>query len=173
TWRSPEGPGSGIEDRLRHPVVHVTQRDARAYAAWAGGRLPGEVEWEYAASLGLVDPTDPASGVRGPDGTARANVWTGIFPLFDTGADGHAGVAPVGCYEASRVGVHDMIGNVWEWTESRFGPATPRVAIKGGSYLCGANYCRRARAAARESMEPDLGTGHVGFRIVKDVDDRG
>jgi sulfatase modifying factor 1 len=63
-----------------HPVVHVTLNDARAYAAWAGGRIPTEVEWEYAASRGLFDPMDPESGVRAPDGTARANIWTGSSP---------------------------------------------------------------------------------------------
>jgi formylglycine-generating enzyme required for sulfatase activity len=169
TWRTPSGAGSTLEGKGRHPVVHVTLRDARAYAAWAGGRIPTEMEWEYAASLGLFDPGDPESGVRGPDGEARANTWDGTFPSLNTKDDGYSGTAPVGCYAASRIGAHDIIGNVWEWTETPFGQGTARFTIKGGSYLCGKTHCRRYRAAARGHLEKDFSTGHVGFRIVKDV----
>ncbi len=169
TWKTPAGAGSNLEGLDLHPVVHVTLNDARAYARWAGGRIPTEVEWEYAASLGLFDPDDPYSGVRGPDGEPRANVWTGHFPVADSGEDGFAGTAPVGCFAAGRTGAYDMIGNVWEWTESPFTPAAPRFTIKGGSFLCSDNYCRRYRAAAREQLEADFSTAHVGFRIVQDA----
>lgn len=168
TWRTPAGAGSNLEGVALHPVVHVTLNDARAYAQWAGGRLPTEIEWEYAASLGLFDPADPESGVRGPNGERRANIWTGIFPVVDFAQDGFAGVAPVGCFPPSLTGAFDMIGNVWEWTDSRFGPAEPRYTIKGGSYLCSENYCRRYRVAAREAFEVDFSTAHIGFRIVRD-----
>ncbi len=167
SWRRPEGAGSDLAGRDLHPVVHVTLEDARAYAAWAGGRLPTEVEWEYAASLGLFDPADPESGVRAPDGAARANVWTGLFPVINSRRDGFAGTAPVGCYEPGLTGAYDMIGNVWEWIDSPFAPSVPRFTIKGGSYLCGESYCRRYRVAARESFEADFGTAHIGFRIVR------
>lgn len=112
TWRTPEGAGSTLDGRPLHPVVHVTLNDARAYAAWAGGRLPTEVEWEYAASLGLFDPQDPESGVRGPDGSLRANIWTGTFPTMNSLQDGYAGTAPVGCFPPGRTGAYDLIGNV-------------------------------------------------------------
>ena len=168
SWRAPSGPGSSLNGLGRHPVVHVSLNDARAYADWAGGRLPNEVEWEYAASLGLFDPNDPESGLRGPNGEVRANTWSGLFPLFNTAEDGYAGTAPVGCYPASLIGAYDMIGNVWEWTETRFGSGQPHFTIKGGSFLCGANYCRRYRPAARESLEVDFSTAHVGFRIIRD-----
>lgn len=169
TWKTPIGEGSDLDGKGRHPVVHVTLNDARAYARWAGGRLPNEVEWEYAASLGLLDPDDPESGALGPNGEPRANIWNGTFPTTNTMEDGFSTTAPVGCFPASRIGTHDMIGNVWEWTESRFGPSIPRFTIKGGSYLCGETYCRRYRPAARGNLEPDFSTAHVGFRIVKDL----
>ncbi len=168
SWKTPEGEGSDLEGLAYHPVVHLSLNDARAYAKWAGGRLPSEVEWEYAASLGLFDPEDPLSGMRDPDGEARANIWTGLFPVMDTGKDGFTGLAPVGCFKPGRTGAYDMIGNVWEWTETPFGPDIPRVTIKGGSYLCSDSYCRRYRVAARDSMEMDFSSSHVGFRIVKD-----
>lgn len=167
-WKTPSGAGSDLDGLANHPVVHVSLNDARAYAEWAGGRLPNEVEWEYAASLGLFDPGDPLSGMRSPGGAARANIWTGLFPVMDTGQDGFSGLAPVGCFEPGLTGAYDMIGNVWEWTESPFGPATPRFTIKGGSFLCSDTYCRRYRVAARDSMEPDFSASHLGFRIVRD-----
>jgi formylglycine-generating enzyme required for sulfatase activity len=169
TWKTPAGAGSDLEGRALHPVVHVTLNDARAYAAWAGARLPTEVEWEYAASLGLFDSADPESGVRAPDGRLRANIWTGQFPVSDTADDGYAGTAPVGCFEPGRTGAYDMIGNVWEWTDSPYSPATPRFTIKGGSYLCAHDHCRRYRVAAREGLELDFSTAHVGFRVVMDA----
>jgi len=167
SWRTPRGVGSDLDGLSLHPVVHVSLNDARAYAAWAGGRLPTEVEWEYAASLGLFDPDDPESGMRGPNGEARANVWTGLFPMVDSGRDGFAGIAPVGCYEPALTGAYDMIGNVWEWTDTPFRSGTPRFTIKGGSYLCSENFCRRYRVAAREDFEADFSSAHIGFRIVQ------
>ncbi|MEL6362523.1 MAG: formylglycine-generating enzyme family protein [Pseudomonadota bacterium] len=169
TWRTPQGAGSSLESLELYPVVHVTLKDARAYAEWAGGRIPTEVEWEYAASLGLLDPDDPNSGVRGPNGAPRANIWTGFFPVNDTGRDGYVGTAPVGCFGPGLTGAYDMIGNVWEWTDTPFAPATPMFTIKGGSYLCSENYCRRYRVAAREDFEANFSTAHLGFRIVRDL----
>ena len=170
TWKTPTGAGSNLDGLALHPVVHVTLNDARAYAKWAGGRIPTEVEWEYAASLGLFDPNDPESGIRGPDGAPRANIWTGLFPVINSMRDGFAGTAPVGCFPPGLTGAYDMIGNVWEWTDSQFAPAVPRFTIKGGSYLCSENYCQRYRVAARQNLEADFSTAHVGFRIVQDIE---
>lgn len=167
SWRAPEGPGSDIAGRELEPVVHVTLADARAYASWAGGRLPDEIEWEYAASLGLADPADQVSGAYASSGAPVANTWQGIFPLANAAVDGFTSRAPSGCFAASAIGLYDMIGNVWEWTETPFGEGTH--TIKGGSYLCADNFCRRYRPAARHPQETDFSSSHIGFRIVRDV----
>ena len=166
TWRAPEGPGSDLEGRALHPVVHVSLADARAYAAWAGGRLPSEEEWEYAAAIGLPDPENSASGAYSAAGQPVANTWQGFFPLSDSAADGFSGRAPTGCFPPSRIGLYDMIGNVWEWTASPFDEVSN--TIKGGSYLCADNFCRRYRPAARHPQERDFSASHIGFRIIKD-----
>ncbi|MDP3459167.1 MAG: SUMF1/EgtB/PvdO family nonheme iron enzyme [Hyphomonas sp.] len=171
TWRAPEGPGSDISNRGRHPVVHVSLADAEAYAAWAGGRLPTEEEWEYAAAIGLPDPADPWSGAYAPSGAPRANTWQGFFPLMDDGADGFAGRAPAGCFAPNEIGLHDMIGNVWEWTATPYQSGTH--TIKGGSYLCADNFCRRYRPAARQPQETDFSSSHIGFRIVREPPEGG
>ena len=170
SWQAPDGGTRSIAGREHMPVVHVSKRDAEAYATWAGGRLPSEIEWEYAASLGLPDPDTATSGAYG-DGGPRANTWQGIFPVADMGSDGFRGAAPVGCFEADRIGLYDMIGNVWEWTDTPYGARTH--TIKGGSYLCADNFCRRYRPAARQPQETDFSSSHIGFRIVRDAPPEG
>jgi len=175
-WRHPDGRGSDLTGRAAEPVVHVTRRDAEAYADWLGHRLPSEAEWEYAALAGRRHDQADAD-LRDAGGHHQANVWQGVFPFRAVAEDGHAGRAPVGCYAANPYGLHDMIGNVWEWTASLydepagpFGPARrhpDQGVIKGGSYLCASNYCARARSAARQGQELDLPAGHIGFRTVR------
>ena len=166
-WRAPEGPGSSIQDRLDHPVVHIAYEDARAFARWAGGALPTEAQWEYAARGGLASARYEWGEEHPDKGAPKANTWQGAFPLQNSGADGFVGTAPVGCYAANGFGLHDMTGNVWEWTSTQFNPEDDNAGtIKGGSYLCAENYCRRFRPAARHPHERDFSTSHVGFRVV-------
>ena len=122
-WRHPEGPGSDIADRAQHPVVQLAHEDAQAYACWAGKALPTEAEWEFAARGGL----DGAEFVWGeeltPGGRHMANTWQGPFPWRNFAADGFERTAPVASYPPNGYGLHDMAGNVWEWTDDWFAPS--------------------------------------------------
>ncbi len=121
-WRHPEGPGSSIEGRMDHPVVHIAYDDAAAYAEWAGKRLPTEAEWEFAARGGL----DGRVNVWGdePVSPERCNIWDGHFPDTNTKLDGYERTAPVGLYEPNGYGLYDMAGNVWEWCSDLYRPDT-------------------------------------------------
>lgn len=179
-FRHPEGPHSSIEDRLDHPVVHVSWDDASAYCAWSGTRLPTEAEWEMAARGGLVQKRFPWGDELEPGGEHLMNVFQGTFPSHDTGADGWVGTAPVRSYPPNALGLYETTGNVWEWCADRFsartytveprtnptGPPTgDRRVMRGGSYLCHASYCNRYRVGARSSNPPDSTAGNIGFRV--------
>jgi formylglycine-generating enzyme len=181
TWEHPEGPQSSIDERLDHPVVHVSYDDARRYCAWAGTRLPTEAEWEYAARGGLESEVYPWGSELEPGGEHRMNVWQGEFPSHNTLADGHYGTCSVDAFAPNGYGLHNTTGNVWEWTADWFdrayrardrsrNPQGPQVGThrvqKGGSYLCHASYCRRYRVAARQANTPDASAGNLGFRCV-------
>jgi formylglycine-generating enzyme len=182
-WRHPFGPDSGIEDKPDHPVVQVCYADAAAYAGWAGRRLPTEAEWEFAARGGST-ATYAWGEDAVPGGRLMANTWQGAFPYRNDGALGWVGTSPVGAFPPNGYGLWDMIGNVWEWTTTRFAghhvldsPAQsccpsrdpdPSVnqALKGGSHLCAPEYCHRYRPAARSPQSQDSATTHIGFRCV-------
>jgi formylglycine-generating enzyme len=178
-WRQPQGPGSSIEHRDDHPVVHVNYEDACAYAAWAGKALPTEAEWEFAARGGLDGAAYAWGEESMPDGQFMANTWQGRFPWENLGLDGHERTSPVDAFPANGYGIYDMIGNVWEWTTTLFdsatnsccgaGGAAPQFArrvVKGGSHLCAPNYCLRYRPAARQGEAIDTSTCHIGFRCI-------
>ncbi|WP_017612408.1 formylglycine-generating enzyme family protein [Nocardiopsis salina] len=165
-WHRPEGPGSSAEPRGRHPVTHVSQRDANAYAAWVGARLPSEAEWEFASRGGLEQQPFPWGGEREPGGQVRMNTFPGRFP---DGPTGPVGTVAVDSFEPNGYGLYNTTGNVWEWTGGVFGPDDPRPVVRGGSYMCHASYCRRYRTSARTAVTADTSLGHTGFRLAVDA----
>jgi formylglycine-generating enzyme required for sulfatase activity len=169
-WRHPEGQGSTLEERMEHPVVHVSWNDALAYCDWASRRLPTEAEWAFAARGGLEQRIFPWGDEREPRGEHLMNVWQGPFPVENTCADGWYGTAPVDAYAPNRYGLHNMTGNVWEWCADWFDATRARRAVRGGSYLCHDSYCRRYRVAARSSNAADDSAGNIGFRCASDVE---
>jgi formylglycine-generating enzyme required for sulfatase activity len=183
-WRRPEGPHTAIDDRSDHPAIHLTWNDASAYAAWVGGRLPTEAEWEFAARGGLEQKRYPWGDRLVPDGRWRCNIWQGTFPVKNSAKDGWRGTAPVTTFEPNGYGLYNMAGNVWEWCSDRWstdhhrngptidpqGPPTGDARVtKGGSYMCHASYCNRYRVSARTQNTPDSSTGHVGVRVAWDA----
>jgi formylglycine-generating enzyme len=199
-WRHPRGPKSTINGLADHPVVHIAFEDAEAYAAWAGQSLPTEAEWEFAARGGLDGAEYSWGDEFKPDGRPMANTWQGEFPWQNLAEDGHEWTAPVGSFAPNGYGLFDMAGNVWEWTTDWYqdhsrithpcctidnprggdrdlscDPGTPQIKIprkvmKGGSFLCAPNYCRRYRPAARMAQMVETSTCHLGFRCIVRVD---
>jgi formylglycine-generating enzyme required for sulfatase activity len=191
-WRRPFGAEDAVVDRGDHPVVHIAYPDAAAYAEWSGKRLPSEAEWEWAARGGLVGARFAWGSEARPGGAVMADTWQGDFPYRNAGAAGWVGTAPVGSFPENGYGLHDMIGNVWEWTNDYWthrhvppgsagvdagprpsllsaepGSRIPRRVLKGGSHLCAPEYCLRYRPAARSAQAEDTAMTHIGFRCAR------
>jgi formylglycine-generating enzyme required for sulfatase activity len=175
SWRHPSGPGSAPHGN--RPVTLVTFNDALAYAKWLGRDLPTEGEWEYAAKAHRQDGElehEPRNAQNQP----LANFWQGNFPQQNLAEDGYSGLAPVGCFAANPWQLFDMIGNAWEQTKDPYTPshaapanaadtaANRAMVVKGGSHLCGRDFCVRYRPSAREAHEANLPISHIGFRTV-------
>ncbi|MEX1229260.1 MAG: formylglycine-generating enzyme family protein [Planctomycetaceae bacterium] len=189
-WRHPAGEESSIDAIMDHPVVHVSWKDAVAYAEWAGKQLPTEAEWEYAARGGLAGKTFPWGDELQPEGKWVNNIWQGIFPAENRNEDTFTTTAPVKSFPANGYGLYEMSGNVWEWCQDNYRPETyqfselrnpqgpaasldpleptiPKRVQRGGSFMCSDNYCTGYRVSARMKGDPGTGTSHCGFRCVK------
>ncbi len=178
-WQQPQGSGSNINDLGEHPVVLVSWDDANAYCTWAGGQLPTEAQWEYAArgNDGYLYPWGNTF-----DGT-RANFCDADCTLShrDTSvSDGYERTAPVGSFTLaggdSWVDAADMAGNVWEWvadwydseyydtspSEDPTGPASGTYKVlRGGSWSFNPV---SLRVANRDYVNPVTRIGNFGFR---------
>jgi len=183
SWLAPLGPGSTIEDTLDHPVAHISWNDAKAFADWAGGRLPSEVEWEHAARGGTERRRYPWGDDEPTDERVFCNIWQGRFPDNNSCADGWYGTAPVDAFAPNPAGIHNMAGNVWEWCGDPFRVRSMKAAarqrnlvarrdgervMKGGSFLCHNSYCWRYRIAARSGRSADSAASHTGLRLAWD-----
>lgn len=189
SWRNP-----GFEQADRHPVVCVNWEDAKAYAAWLSDRtgqqyrLLTEAEWEYAARAGTT--TARFWGDAQDQACAHANVHdlsgrkTNKFrwaPHFCD--DGFGWTAPVGSFPANGFGLHDMLGNVWEWTEDCWhdnyedAPDVSRAWADGGNceyrVIRGGGWTdppRSARAADRAAEIAAKRNDPIGFRLARSLD---
>ena len=180
SWRHPEGPGSELAGREKHPVTHIAWQDAMAYAEWAGKRLPTEAEFEYASRGGLDRNVYSWGNSFTPGGKWYTNIWQGSFPHQNTLEDGFYTTAPVGSFPANGYGLYDMTGNVWEWCLDWYksdhyhervaahkaiinpkGPSlsfdplereVPKKVQRGGSFLCNKSYCIRYLVGLEEKV---------------------
>ena len=196
-WRHPLGPASNIEGKADYPVVQVAYEDAVAYATWAGKRLPTEAEWEFAARGGLTGKPFVWGDDFRPLGKWMANTFQGHFPDKDSGEDHYVGISAVAQFPANGYGLHDMAGDVWQWTSDWYrpdyyqqrvdagdlvrnpsGPDAPydadepnerKKVQRGGSFLCTDQYCSRYMVGTRGKGEISTGTNHLGFRCVKNL----
>jgi formylglycine-generating enzyme required for sulfatase activity len=163
SWLHPEGPGSNLNGRDRHPVVHVAYEDAEAYVRWAGKALPTEAEWEFAARGGLESAVYVWGNEFAPGGRVMANTWQGRFPWENLATDGYEGTSPVGAFPPNGYGLHDMAGNVWEWTCDFFSPLQDRPEVPS----CCALANPHAPADGAQSNLPPGPSERIPRRVVK------
>lgn len=180
---------TGFAQTDEHPVVNVSWNDAGAFCQWLSDRekkpyrLPTEAEWEYAcrggATTAWCNGDDPE---KLPEvGNIMDALAHETFPdrITITGRDGFIFTAPVGSFRANAFGLHDMHGNVWEWTADWFGPppTTPQTdprgpdsgkdkVVRGGDWYHDWSF---ARSAQRYPIYPVLCRRHAGFRVVCEV----
>ena len=174
-WHHPEG-------RAAHPINCVDYEQATAFCAWAGKRLPSEAEWEFAARAGAEgrkfpwgndEPKATQLNACGDECTKNliAQRFPGGKPLYPVN-DGWPETAPVGSFPAgaSKHGVLDLAGNVWEWTSTLYatydGKSTElKRVLRGGSW--GGGDARTERATNRFRLDPSSRAQFLGFRCAR------
>ncbi|MFP4060622.1 MAG: formylglycine-generating enzyme family protein [Bacteroidales bacterium] len=177
-WEYPLGPNHPPA-KDEHPVTHVSWNDATAYAAWAGKRLPREIEWEYAARNGKnTGDKYPWGNNVLVNGQFMANTWQGA-QTESQGADGFVYTSPVGHYGETELGLTDMAGNVWEWCEDIFNlypgnnmphNTDPAVrVIRGGSFMFDQAGDNSYAVWYRGYNTVETSLFNTGFRCAKDI----
>jgi formylglycine-generating enzyme required for sulfatase activity len=188
-WRNP-----GYEQNERHPVVCVSHQDATAYAEWLSRRtgneyrLPGEAEWEYAARAGTRTARFWGDGRKQAcqyanvaDRTLLARLNGGFGEHFFIDCDdGFPFTAPVGSFVPNAFGLHDMLGNVWEWTADTWHGTYDGAPDDGSAWTTGGSAAGRvlrgsswydlplgARAGYRFYNEPGVRRMDFGFRLAR------
>jgi formylglycine-generating enzyme len=172
-WKHPEGAESSIEDRIDHPVIHVSWNDAVAYCKFRNKRLPTEIEWETACRGGKKRKLFPWGNKLMPNDKHWLNIWQGEFPDNNTKDDGYESTCPVDKFRQNDFDLYNIVGNVWEWVDDIWDKReerneNPNRVKKGGSYLCHKSYCYRYRCAARSQNTQDSSAGNLSFRCAKD-----
>jgi len=156
-----------------HPIVNVNWSDALAFCKWAGGRLPTEAEWEYAAR-------NRGRMIKYSCGNQLTPQAANYDPGNSAG-DKYRYTAPVGSFPASELGLHDMIGNAWEWCKDWYdknyyqnsamtnptGPESGKLRVlRGGSWSTDAWF---SRATSRLRLDPNSRNEYSGFRVARDA----
>jgi len=185
---------NGVRAAPNSPVMHVSVRDAEAYAAWLSEqtgryyRLPSESEFEYALRAGnqgrypwgkaAIPPPNTGNFTGSLDVSPSGRHWNNAFIGY---GDGFWGTAPVGMYNANAWGLHDMAGNLSEWVTdcwhasyrrapadgaAWYNPGCRQRVIRGGNW---ANAPEQTRAAWRQSQDSDVTSARIGFRLVRGI----
>jgi sulfatase modifying factor 1 len=192
SWRAPYLERDADTEAFLHgdaPVVMVSWHDAVAYCSHRGARLPTEAEWEYAMRAGATTRF-PWGDEPTRDGALALNFWQGESHHQNLREDGFVYVSPVRAFPPNAWGIHDPVGNVWQWTADWYAPDTyARVAaaadtngvaasprgpdqgkarvLRGGSWWCGSCTCQGYGFYYRGKADPHAAFHNNGFRCVR------